>query len=567
MASETQNPSMNPTRDDFAALLDQSLGSKGLIEGRVMPATVVAIEHDFVVVDIGLKTEGRIPLREFLVDDGAGQPKAGDIVEVYLDRIENALGDAVISREKARREEAWTRLEKSFAAQEAVNGALVGRVKGGFTVDLGGANAFLPGSQVDIRPVRDVGPLMNIVQPFAILKMDRQRGNIVVSRRAVLEESRASERAEIVGQLQEGEIREGVVKNITDYGAFVDLGGIDGLLHVTDMSWKRVSHPSQVLNVGDTVKVQIVKINPDTQRISLGMKQLMSDPWDGVDAKYPAGGKFTGRVTNITDYGAFVELEPGVEGLVHVSEMSWTKKNLHPSKILSTSQEVDVQVLDVDGEKRRISLGIKQVQNNPWDAFVAEHGVGSVIEGEIKNITEFGLFVGLTAELDGMVHLSDIAWDAQGEEALARFNKGDMVKAKVLDVDVEKERISLGIKQVDSDPMADADFKRGQIITAEVVDVATGGIEVAFGEGNALRTFIRKSDLSRDRQEQRADRFSVGDRLDAMVTGFDKSSRKVALSIKAMELADEKEAIAQFGSSDSGASLGDILGAALKEKK
>ncbi|MCC6787560.1 MAG: 30S ribosomal protein S1 [Hyphomonadaceae bacterium] len=567
MASDTQNSSLNPTRDDFAALLDQSLGSKGMIEGRVMPATVVAIEHDFVVVDIGLKTEGRIPLREFLVDDGAGQPKPGDIVEVYLDRIENALGDAVISREKARREEAWTRLEKSFAAQEAVNGALVGRVKGGFTVDLGGANAFLPGSQVDIRPVRDVGPLMNIVQPFAILKMDRQRGNIVVSRRAVLEESRASERAEIVGQLQEGEIREGVVKNITDYGAFVDLGGIDGLLHVTDMSWKRVSHPSQVLNVGDTVKVQIVKINPDTQRISLGMKQLLTDPWDGVDAKYPAGGKFTGRVTNITDYGAFVELEPGVEGLVHVSEMSWTKKNLHPSKILSTSQEVDVQVLDVDGEKRRISLGIKQVQANPWDAFVAEHGVGSVIEGEIKNITEFGLFVGLTPELDGMVHLSDIAWDAQGEEALARFNKGDVVKAKVLDVDVEKERISLGIKQVDSDPMADADFKRGQIITAEVVDVATGGIEVAFGEGNALRTFIRKSDLSRDRQEQRADRFSVGDRLDAMVTGFDKATRKVSLSVKAMELADEKEAIAQFGSSDSGASLGDILGAALKDKK
>ena len=548
-------------------MLDQSLGSKGMIEGRVMPATVVAIEHDFVVVDIGLKTEGRIPLREFLVDDGAGAPKVGDIVEVYLDRIENALGDAVVSREKARREEAWTRLEKSFAAQEAVNGALVGRVKGGFTVDLGGANAFLPGSQVDIRPVRDVGPLMNIVQPFAILKMDRQRGNIVVSRRAVLEESRASERAEIVGQLQEGEVREGVVKNITDYGAFVDLGGIDGLLHVTDMSWKRVSHPSQVLNVGDTVKVQIVKINPETQRISLGMKQLMTDPWDGVDAKYPAGGKFTGRVTNITDYGAFVELEPGVEGLVHVSEMSWTKKNLHPSKILSTSQEVDVQVLDVDGEKRRISLGIKQVQNNPWDAFIAEHGVGSVIEGEIKNITEFGLFVGLTAELDGMVHLSDIAWDAQGEEALARFNKGDMVKAKVLDVDVDKERISLGIKQVDSDPMADADFKRGQIITTEVVDVATGGIEVSFGEGNALRTFIRKSDLSRDRQEQRADRYSVGDRLDAMVTGFDKSSRKVSLSVKAMELADEKEAIAQFGSSDSGASLGDILGAALKDKK
>ena len=566
MASPTQNSSLTPTRDDFASLLDESFETRGMVEGRVIPATVVAVEHDFVVVDIGLKTEGRIPLREFLIDDGAGQPKTGDIVEVYLDRIENALGDAVVSREKARREEAWTRLEKSFAAQEAVNGALVGRVKGGFTVDLGGANAFLPGSQVDIRPVRDVGPLMNIVQPFAILKMDRARGNIVVSRRAVLEESRASERAEIVGQLKEGEVREGVVKNITDYGAFVDLGGIDGLLHVTDMSWKRVNHPSQVLNVGDTVKVQIVKINPETQRISLGMKQLMNDPWDGVDAKYPAGGKFTGRVTNITDYGAFVELEPGVEGLVHVSEMSWTKKNLHPSKILSTSQEVDVQVLDVDGEKRRISLGIKQVQKNPWDLFLADHPVGSVIEGEIKNITEFGLFVGLTPELDGMVHLSDIAWDAQGEEALGRYNKGDVVKAKVLDVDVEKERISLGIKQVAADPMAEADFKRGQIITVEVVDVATGGIEVAFGEANALRSFIRKSDLSRDRSEQRSDRFAVGDRIDAMVTGFDKQSRRVSLSIKAMELADEKEAIAQFGSSDSGASLGDILGAALKDR-
>lgn len=567
MAAAAQNPSLNPTRDDFASLLNESFETRGMVEGRVIPATVVAVEHDFVVVDIGLKTEGRIPLREFLVDDGAGAPKTGDIVEVYLDRIENALGDAVVSREKARREEAWTRLEKSFAAQEAVNGALVGRVKGGFTVDLGGANAFLPGSQVDIRPVRDVGPLMNIVQPFAILKMDRARGNIVVSRRAVLEESRASERAEIVGQLKEGEVREGVVKNITDYGAFVDLGGIDGLLHVTDMSWKRVNHPSQVLNVGDTVKVQIVKINPETQRISLGMKQLMSDPWDGVNAKYPAGGTFTGRVTNITDYGAFVELEPGVEGLVHVSEMSWTKKNLHPSKILSTSQEVDVQVLDVDGEKRRISLGIKQVQNNPWDSFLADHPVGSVIEGEVKNITEFGLFVGLTPELDGMVHLSDIAWDAQGEEALGRYNKGDSVKAKVLDVDVEKERISLGIKQVASDPMADADFRKGQIITVEVVDVATGGIEVAFGEGNALRSFLRKSDLSRDRSEQRTDRFAVGDRIDAMVTGFDKQSRRVSLSIKAMELADEKEAIAQFGSSDSGASLGDILGAALKDRK
>ncbi len=547
-------------------MLDSSLTGRGIVEGRVVPATVTAIEKDAVVVDLGLKTEGRIPLREFILDDGVETPKVGDIVEVYLDRIENALGDAVVSREKARREEAWTRLEKNFAKNEPVMGALVGRVKGGFTVDLGGANAFLPGSQVDIRPVRDVGPLMHIVQPFAILKMDRARGNIVVSRRAVLEETRAAERSEIVGQLQEGEVRDGIVKNITDYGAFVDLGGIDGLLHVTDMSWKRVSHPSQVLNVGDTVKVQIVKINPDTQRISLGMKQLLSDPWEGVEQKYPIDGKFTGRVTNITDYGAFVELEPGVEGLVHVSEMSWTKKNTHPGKIISTSQEVDVMILDVDSDKRRISLGLKQVMSNPWEQFIADHPVGTQIEGEVKNITEFGLFVGLTPELDGMVHLSDIAWDAQGEEALARYNKGDMVQAKVLDVDVEKERISLGIKQAQDNavPAAGGDYRRGQQVTVEVLEVTTGGLEVGFGEGAAMRSFIRKADLSRDRSEQRPERFAVGDRIDAAVTTFDKASRRVSLSVKALEMAAEKEAIAQYGSSDSGASLGDILGAALK---
>src|SRR6201991_3955163 len=476
--AQAQKDSLTPTRDDFAALLNESLGAKGMVEGRVIPATVVAIEHDFVVVDIGLKTEGRIPVREFYDEEGKGAPKAGDIVEVYLDRIENALGDAVVSREKARREEAWTRLEKSFAANEPVNGALVGRVKGGFTVDLGGANAFLPGSQVDIRPVRDVGPLMNIVQPFAILKMDRARGHIVVSRRAVLEESRASERAEIVGQLKEGEVREGVVKNITDYGAFVDLGGIDGLLHVTDMSWKRVNHPSQVLAVGDTVKVQIVKINPDTQRISLGMKQLQSDPWDGVEAKYPVGAKFTGRITNITDYGAFVELEAGVEGLVHVSEMSWTKKNVHPGKIVSTSQEVDVVVLDVDASKRRVSLGLKQAMANPWEQFIALHPVGSTVEGEVKNTTEFGLFIGLDNDIDGMVHLSDIDWNVAGEEAVQRYRRGEMVKAKVLDVDVEKERISLGIKQLAGDPMGDDTYRKGQTVTVTVTEVTSGGLEV-----------------------------------------------------------------------------------------
>ena len=560
--------SMTPTRGDFEALLDESMNGGDFAEGTVVKGRVAAIEKDFAIIDVGLKTEGRIPVKEFGVDD-AGKPtlKVGDTVEVFLERIENALGEAVISRDKARREEAWTRLEGVFAKGEPVMGAIVGRVKGGFTVDLGGASAFLPGSQVDIRPVRDVGPLMGKEQPFAILKMDRPRGNIVVSRRAILEEARAEQRTELVSQLLEGEVREGVVKNITDYGAFVDLGGIDGLLHVTDMSWKRVSHPSQVLAVGDTVKVQIVKINPDTQRISLGMKQLQSDPWDGVEVKYPMGAKLSGRITNITDYGAFVELEAGVEGLVHVSGMSWTKKNVHPGKIVSTSQEVEVVVLDVDASKRRVSLGLKQAMRNPWEQFLDDHPVGSTVEGEVKNATEFGLFIGLDNDIDGMVHLSDIDWSAPGEEAMARYPKGDMVKAKVLDVDVEKERISLGIKQLGGDPMVGDAFRKGQIVTTTVLEVTSGGLEVRFGEEDApVTAFIRKADLSRDRTEQRPERFAVGDRIDAQVTNVDKATRRVSLSVKALEMAEDKVAIEKFGSSDSGASLGDILGAALREK-
>ena len=553
-----------PTTDDFAAMLEASLAGRDLLEGQVVKGTVTAVENDFVVVDVGLKTEGRVPLREF-TGPGSDAPSVGDEVEVFLERIENALGDAVLSRDKARREESWDRLEKSFEKKEPVNGAIVGRVKGGFTVDLGGASAFLPGSQVDIRPVRDVGPLMNQEQPFAILKMDRPRGNIVVSRRAVLEESRAEQRAELVGQLAEGETREGVVKNITDYGAFVDLGGIDGLLHVTDMSWSRVGHPSEVVEVGQSVKVQIIKINKDTQRISLGMKQLMSDPWEGVAAKYPVGATFEGRVTNIAEYGAFVELEQGVEGLVHVSEMSWTKKNVHPGKILSTSQEVQVMVLDVDADKRRISLGVKQTQRNPWEVFAETHPSGSSIEGEVKNITEFGLFIGLEGEIDGMVHLSDISWDRSGEEAIADFKKGDMVSAKVLDVDIEKERVSLGIKQMAGDPMDSSGFNRGDTVTCTVTEITSGGIEVAFGDDESVKSFIRKSDLSRDRAEQRPERFAVGDKVDARITNVDKASRRVSLSIKALEISEEREAVEQYGSSDAGASLGDILGAALRE--
>jgi len=559
--------SLNPTRDDFSALLDESLGGRDFMEGQVVHGKVVAIEKDFAIIDVGLKTEGRVSLKEFGGDDGKVTLKVGDTVEVFLERVENAMGEAVISRDKARREEAWTRLEAVYERNEPVMGAIVGRVKGGFTVDLGGASAFLPGSQVDIRPVRDVGPLMGREQPFAILKMDRPRGNIVVSRRAILEEARAEQRTELVSQLVEGEVREGVVKNITDYGAFVDLGGIDGLLHVTDMSWKRVNHPSQVLAVGDTVKVQIVKINPDTQRISLGMKQLQSDPWDGVEAKYPVGAKFTGRITNITDYGAFVELEAGVEGLVHVSEMSWTKKNVHPGKIVSTSQEVEVVVLDVDPSKRRVSLGLKQAMQNPWESFLEAHPIGSTVEGEVKNATEFGLFVGLDNDIDGMVHLSDLDWSTPGEEAIARYTKGEMVKARVLDVDVEKERISLGIKQLSGDPMAGDVYRKGQTVTCTVTEVTSGGIEVRFGDEAApVSAFIRKSDLSRDRADQRPERYAVGDRLDAQITNVDKAARRVSLSVKALEMAEEKEAIEQFGSSDSGASLGDILGAALREK-
>src|SRR6478735_8020576 len=556
-----------PSREDFAAMLEQSFETQSPQEGAVIKGTIVAIENDFAMVDVGLKTEGRISLKEFAMPGVPADIKVGDMVEVFLERVENAMGEAVLSRDKARREEAWTRLEAVYEKNEPVMGAIVGRVKGGFTVDLGGASAFLPGSQVDIRPVRDVGPLMGREQPFAILKMDRPRGNIVVSRRAILEEARAEQRTELVSQLQEGEVREGVVKNITDYGAFVDLGGIDGLLHVTDMSWKRVNHPSQVLAVGDTVKVQIVKINPDTQRISLGMKQLQSDPWDGVEAKYPVGAKFTGRITNITDYGAFVELEAGVEGLVHVSEMSWTKKNVHPGKIVSTSQEVEVVVLDVDPSKRRVSLGLKQAMANPWDAFVAAHPVGSTVEGEVKNATEFGLFIGLDNDIDGMVHLSDLDWAVPGEEAIAKYNKGDMVKAKVLDVDVEKERISLGIKQLAGDPMQGDTYRKGQTVTVTVTEITSGGIEVKFGEDEAPMTaFIRKSDLSRDRADQRPERFAVGDRLDAQIANVDKAARRVSLSVKALEMAEEKEAIEKFGASDSGASLGDILGAALREK-
>uniref|UniRef100_UPI003BACA2EE 30S ribosomal protein S1 n=1 Tax=Stappia sp. TaxID=1870903 RepID=UPI003BACA2EE len=563
--------SLNPTRDEFAALLEESFQEQEHQEGSVVTGTVIAIEKDLAVIDVGLKVEGRIALKEFGTKGRDGEDAGvsiGDKVEVYLERVENALGEAVLSRDKARREESWIRLEVAFEANEKVTGQIFNQVKGGFTVDLDGAVAFLPRSQVDIRPVRDVAPLMHTPQPFQILKMDKRRGNIVVSRRVVLEETRAEQRSELVQSLEEGQVMEGVVKNITDYGAFVDLGGIDGLLHVTDIAWRRINHPSEVLSIGQTVKVQIIRVNQETHRISLGMKQLEADPWDGIEAKYPVGAKFTGRVTNITDYGAFVELEPGIEGLIHVSEMSWTKKNVHPGKIVSTSQEVDVMILEVDPVKRRISLGLKQTLQNPWEAFAEKFPSGTEVEGEVKNKTEFGLFIGLEGDVDGMVHLSDLDWNRPGEQVIEEYKKGDVVRAVVLDVDMDKERISLGIKQLGGDPFETAaagEIRKGAIVTCEVTEVKDGGLEAKIADSD-LATFVRRSDLSRDRAEQRPERFAVGEKFDARITQFDKKTRRVSVSIKALEIAEEKEAVAQYGSSDSGASLGDILGAALKAR-
>ena len=553
--------------ENFADLLAESFGENTNIEGSVVRGFVIGMEGDAVIIDVGLKSEGRVPLKELTTPGQEPDVNIGDEIEVYVERMEDKNGQAMLSREKARREEAWGVLEASFEKQERVTGVIFGKVKGGFTVDLSGATAFLPGSQVDIRPVRDLGPLMGTPQPFQILKIDRRRGNIVVSRRAVLEESRAEARSELVSNLQEGQVLQGVVKNITDYGAFVDLGGVDGLLHVTDIAWQRISHPSEALQIGETVEVQVIRFNPETQRISLGMKQLQSDPWESVEGKFPIGSKLEGRVTNITDYGAFVELEAGVEGLVHVSEMSWTKKNVHPGKIVSTSQQVEVMVLDVDLGKRRISLGLKQCSGNPWEEYSAANPAGTEIEGEIRNITEFGLFVGLTEEIDGLVHLSDISWEATGEAALEGFNKGDMVKAKILDVDIDKERISLGIKQLTDDPYAGQmdSHRKGEVVTCTVTQLTDNGIEVSVGE--SLTGFIRRADLSRDRAEQRADRFAVGEKVDAVITNVDKKSRKLTLSIKARETAEEKQAVEEYGSSDSGASLGDILGAALAKRE
>ena len=558
MNAELKIPEMT---EDFETLMNEQFGDKG-ITGSVVKGTIIKITPDFATVDVGLKSEGRIPMREFGQN---AELKVGDQIEVYVDRYEDKDGNIVLSREKARREEVWQDLEKSMNANERVNGVIFGRVKGGFTVDLNGAIAFLPGSQIDIRPIRDITPLMGISQPFQILKMDKVRGNIVVSRRVVLEETRAEARSELIKDLKEGSVLDGVVKNITDYGAFIDLGGVDGLLHVTDISWKRINHPAEVLSVGQTIKVKVIKFNEDNQRISLGMKQLEEDPWQHVADKYHVDEIYTGKVTNITDYGAFVELEDGIEGLVHVSEMSWTRKNVHPGKIVSTSQEVEVKVLEVDADKRRISLGIKQCTPNPWAAYVEEHPVGSVIEGKIKNITEFGLFVGLSDEIDGMIHLSDISWDKSGEEAVKDYTKGQDIEAKIIDVDVEKERISLGIKQLTEDTVSGAleGLKKGDVVSAKVISTDEKGLNV---DVNGISATIKKADLSKDKASQNPDNYKEGDEIEAKITSVDKKNGKLGLSIKALEIEEEKKALEEYSSTNnSGSTLGDALGEALKK--
>lgn len=555
------------TKESFADLLNETLTDKSAFEGSVVKGKIVGLQNDIAIIDVGLKAEGRVALKDFAIHGRIPELRVGDSVNVYVERMEDKNGDAVLSVEKARREAVWGELDKAYQAGHLVNGVIFGRVKGGFAVDLNGAVAFLPGSQVDIRPVRDVGPLMNITQPFKLLKMDKARSNIVVSRRSVLEESRAEQRSELVANLSEGQVLKGVVKNITDYGAFIDLGGVDGLLHVTDISWRRINHPGDALKVGDTVTVQVIRFNRDTQRISLGMKQLQDDPWQGVEERYIVSQRYQGTVTNVADYGAFVELEPAVEGLIYLSEMSWTKKNIHPGKILSNSQKVEVMVLDVDMSKRRISLGLKQCFPNPWQEFEGKHPIGSELEGEIKNVTEFGLFVGISGELDGMVHMSDISWEKPGEEAIKDYQVGNMIRVKVLDIDPEKERISLGVKQLTADPFAGAEerFKKNGIVTGTVSLITDKGIELSL-EGGFVGT-IRKADLSRDREYQKPERFAVGEKIDAQVTFIDRQNRRVTLSIKSLEIAEEKKALSDYGSSDSGASLGDILGAAMSKAR
>lgn len=551
------------TSDDFESMLN-NVDTSHVKEGSVVKGQVVGMNKDFIIVDVGLKNECRIPIAEFRIAKESDMPQVGDIVDVYVEKVEGRRG-TVLSREKAIREESWKRLVRLFEANENVIGTIFGRVKGGFTVDLSGVVAFLPGSQVDVRPIKDPTSIMNIEQPFQILKMDKKLGNIVVSRRAILEESRSEAKEEMLSSIKEGMVLKGIVKNITDYGAFVDLGSVDGLLHVTDISWSRINHPSEVLSFGQEVEVMVIKYNEDTKRISLGMKQLDENPWKNIKEEFPVGKKMTGKVTNIADYGAFIELRDGIEGLVHSSEITWGKTNQNPKKLLTIGEDVEFVILDVNTEKNRISLSIKRCQENPLVDFAAKHPVGSIFKTVIRNITDFAIFVEIGANIDGMIHESDISWEGNGSELLKSYKKGDEVECKVLSIDVEKEKVALGIKQLTEDPYEGmfADLKKNMVVTCVVTEVKDEGVEVKVDD--KAPGFIKKSDLSSDKSEQKSERFAVGDKVDAKIINLDKSTRKVMLSIKAHENDQREKAIKEYGSTDSGASLGDILGAALNE--
>jgi small subunit ribosomal protein S1 len=548
--------------ESFAQLFEQSLANQRIRPGMILTGLVIDVTSDVVIVNVGLKSEAVIPLEQFKNERGEVEVKAGDEVEVALDSVEDGTGETRLSREKAKRARTWTRLEEAFNKSEIVTGVITGRVKGGFTVEIENVRAFLPGSLVDVRPVRDTSYLEGKPLEFKVIKLDQKRNNVVVSRRAVVEQEFSAERSALMENLQEGAVVRGTVKNLTDYGAFVDLGGIDGLLHITDMAWKRVKHPSEVVKVGDEVEVRILKFDRERSRVSLGLKQLGADPWQNIARRYPPSTRVFGKVTNIADYGAFVEIEDGVEGLVHVSEMDWTNKNVNPAKVVHTGQEVEVMVLDVDEERRRISLGLKQCQANPWKEFAENYNKGDKVAGQIKSITDFGIFIGLQGNIDGLVHLSDISWDQPGEEAVRNYQKGQQLEAMVLSIDPERERISLGIKQLAKDPFSAyiADNPKGTIVKGVVKEVDARGAVIDLGNG--VEGQLRASELGRDRVEDARAVLKVGDELEAKFTGVDRKSRTISLSIKAKEAHEEAEAVQSYRSETApsgGTSLGDLL--------